>query len=562
MKRTKKILALLLSIASAVGVSSCGGLTHTSDDSSNGSKTKLSVYNYNGGIGTDWAYAAEKRFEELYKDVSFEEGKVGVDVEIVPGKLSQATIATQPYDVFFTESVFFNDLVAQNLLLDITDMVTSPLSNVKGCSETGSIEDKLNDEHKKALTALDGKYYCLPHYECYSGISYDRDLFDSKSLFIQEGTGTTKFTNLSGNLSVGPNGIRGDYDDGLPSSYEEFESLMARMVQLDVVPFIYTGMYSSYTNHLLTGAWAAYTGKDEWMLNVNFNSNADGKEVKTEIITGFNGDEPIIEQMEITEENGYLVNQQAGRYYALSLLESIIGNAENVSTKVTEVLSHLDAHNEYIFSSLEGKPIAMIIEGSYWYAEAKESFAASESAYPLTAKNRNFSFMPLPVQAKGQVTEGNGKKNTLFDGLSSYCFISASIKDNPVKVELAKKWLQFLYTDEELIHFTEVTSNFKGVKYDVDKDMFSSMSKFAANMYDIRSNSDVVHPVSDSKIFVNAQSKFYYNLDTSCFSSIVNGKSYRDAVNAFVRGENAVDYFNGMTISAKEWADSYGKYFN
>lgn len=525
--------------------------------------TKLAVYNYNGGIGTEWAYAAEKRFEALYKDVSFEDGKMGVDVQIMPGKLSQATIATQPYDLFFTESVNFNDLIAQDLLLDITDVVTAPLSNVEGVTETQSIEDKLFPEHKSALTAIDGKYYCLPHYETYMGISYDRDLFDKKSLFIQEGQGETKFTNLKGNLSVGPNGVRGDYDDGLPSSNEEFEKLMARMVKFNIVPVIYTGLYPTYTTTLLSGAWATYAGQDEWMLNVNFNSAAGDKEILTDIVTGFDENkEPIIEPTSITMENGYLLSQQASKYYALSLMQSIVGKAENVSSKVTEVLSHLDAQNEFIFSSLEGKPIGMLIEGSWWYAEAHEALNASANAYPATGKNRDFSFMPLPVQLKGQVTEGNGKKNTLFDGLSSYCFISANIKNNPAKVKLAKTFLQFLYTDAELRNFTKVTSNFKGVKYEVDEASFTSMSKFAGHMYEIRSNSNVVHPVSNSKIFVNAQTKFYYNLDTSAYSSVIGKNSYRHPVTAFVKGENAIDYFNGMKVDQKTWVDSYGAYFN
>ena len=240
------ICVIALSMFSVVG---CGG----KDDG----RTKLLVYNFDGGVGTDWLYAAEKRFEELYADDVFEEGKVGVNVEVLPGKAAQDSVASQPYDVFFTESVFYNDLVVQGAVLDITDIVTTPLTGVKGCNETGTIEDKLFPEQKAALTALDGKYYVLPHYECYSGISYDRDLFNEEKLFIQEGGG---YTNLNGNLSVGPDGIRGSYDDGLPSSYEEFFALLKRMDQKDVTPFIYTGEYPTYTNHLLSGVWAAYTG--------------------------------------------------------------------------------------------------------------------------------------------------------------------------------------------------------------------------------------------------------------------------------------------------------------
>ena len=119
MKKTVRTLALALCVASAVSCASCG-MTEEVQQSNEGKEnaTKLAVYNYNGGFGTEWLYEAEARFEKLYEDVSFEDGKMGVDLEISPEKLSQATIATQPYDVFFTESVNFNDYLPEKPLRD------------------------------------------------------------------------------------------------------------------------------------------------------------------------------------------------------------------------------------------------------------------------------------------------------------------------------------------------------------------------------------------------------------------------------------------------------------
>ena len=569
MKKSIRLLALALCASSvAVSMASCGAISRPTgeDDPEDPTKTTVKVYNFDGGIGTDWLRAAEKAFEAKYANQSFEEGKTGVNIRVFPGKASQQTVATQPYDVFFTESVFYNDLVVEDLVLDISDIVKAPLSNINGCNETGTIEDKLFDEQKEALTALDGNYYVLPHYECYSGISYDRDLFNQKSFFIKEGTGTTQFTNLNGNLSVGPDGIRGSYDDGLPSSYEEFYNLMKRMVQLNVEPFIYTGKFPSYTNHLLSGAWAAYTGKDAWMLNVNFDSNymvEDGGEpVKSKIITKFKDGEPVIEETLITPETGYKLSQEAGKYYALSFFQTIMSKAENLSTKISGVSSHLDAQSDYLFSALDGEPIAMIIEGSYWYNEAKDALAATANAYPETGVNRNFSFMPLPRQVSGQVTEGNGTKNTLFDALSAYGFISSSVKGDKAVETVAKLFLQYCYTDEALLAFTESTSIFKGVKYEVDPDVFKGMSKYAENMYNIRSNSDIIHPISDSKIFVNAQTKFYYNVDTTCWESKISGTPYSYPQVAFSKGQKAVDYFKGMAMSENAWKSSYSDYFD
>lgn len=560
MKRFYKFTAIILAAISALALSACG-TTGGSDkvEEVDPTKSQLYVYNYDGGIGTEWLYQAEQRFEDLYKDVSFEEGKTGVQVRVEKGKSNLDGIANSPYNVFFTEQVVYNSLIANNYLLDISDIVKSSLSSVEGCTETGTIEGKLSEEQRKAITAVDGKYYVLPHYECYTGVTYDRDLFNKKNLFIKNGGG---YTNLKGDLSVGPDGIKGTYDDGLPSSYEEFYKLMSRMLSYNVTPFIYSGMYSTYTNNLVTGLWTAYEGKDSFMLNVNFGSGSEANGVKANVVTGFNGDDPIIESKTISPSTGYLLSQSAGKYYALSFLETVMGNSRYLSDKITEVLSHLDAQTEYIYSSLENKPIAMIIEGSYWYNEAKESLKASANEYPEDGVNRNFAFMPLPRQITGQVTEGNGTKNTLFDSLSSWAFINANIKNDPVKVKLAKEFLKFCYTDASLRQFTEETAIFKAVDYDWDNLANGNLSNYAKSIFDIRKNSDVIHPYSDNRIFINNQSAFNFCATSEYWSSVIGSTAYAYPYSAFKEHKSAKDYFTGMSISESKWNEMYGKYFN
>ena len=553
----KRYLAIALSSFSLLSFVACGGGQGPAAEEDK-TKTYVYVYNFDGGIGTQWLEDAARRFEKLYENVSFEDGKMGVKVDITPSKEAVDSVASSPYYVYFSENFKYNDFAAQNLLLDISDIVTSPLSQVPGCNETVTIEDKLFDEQKTALKAVGNKYYVLPHYECYPGVTYDADLFNEKSLFIKQGSG---FTNKGGNLSVGPDGVKGTYDDGLPSSYEEFYALLDRMTKFNVEPFIYTGKYSTYTNNLVIGLWASYTGKEEFMLNVNFDSNLTGKEVTTEIITGFNGDVPVIERKSVTDENGYILSQQAGKYYGLTFLEKMLTNEKYVSSEVNGSISHLDAQTKYVFSKLEGNPIAMILEGSYWYNEAKNAIEASENQYPGKGLNRNFAFMPLPRQLTGQVQEGEGTKNTLLDVLSSYAFINARFKDNPVIVDVSKKFLQFVYTDSELLNFTKTTSVFKGVKYDVlDKDV-ENFSPYARNIYELRTASDVIHPVSDNKIFVNAQSNFAYAPTGDTWQ--ING--YRYPYSAFTAAKNrktAKEYFEALAISQSQWLASYSKYFD
>ena len=116
---------------------------------------------------------------------------------------------------------------------------------------------KLNQQQQDNL-AVDGKYYALPHYETYMGVSYDVSLFESKLLYFSANpdNGNNGFiTSKTEKRSMGPDGKTGvqngiDYslDDGLPSTYEEFFKLCDYMVVRNVTPFVWPGSAAeSYT---------------------------------------------------------------------------------------------------------------------------------------------------------------------------------------------------------------------------------------------------------------------------------------------------------------------------
>lgn len=211
MKKIAKFTALLCALVGLSNVATaCGGGGEKRDNT----KTYLTVYNYDGGVGTEWLYDCAERFEALYADKELEEGKKGIVVDINKGKDNLATLAGSSNNVFFTEQISFNDYIAQNQLLDISDMVEEPFTNL-GISETGNVINKIPKETKDALLAQKGKIYALPHFEVYTGVSYDRGLFETKSLFIQQradGQTTTKFCKSNNaNISVGPDGVKGSY---------------------------------------------------------------------------------------------------------------------------------------------------------------------------------------------------------------------------------------------------------------------------------------------------------------------------------------------------------------
>ena len=81
----KKLLCGFVAASMIAGVctmTACGGGT-VGDPT----KTQLWVFNYDGGWGRSWLDSIKTDFEEKYADVSFEEGKTGVQVQVFADKL-------------------------------------------------------------------------------------------------------------------------------------------------------------------------------------------------------------------------------------------------------------------------------------------------------------------------------------------------------------------------------------------------------------------------------------------------------------------------------------------
>lgn len=260
MRKTTKVMAMTLALVSTLGsAAALGGCGRDEGEAIDTNRTQLYVSTYAGGYGADWLYSLKDRFEEAFKDESYETGKTGVQIIVDEGEASGASIAlsANSNEVIFTESVPYYNWVKSKSIVDISDVVADIV-------EQNGVD--LYQSQKDALTALDGAYYAIPHYEGYYGLVYDKDLFNNKSLYFStEGT----FTNASGNRTVGPDGKTGvidgvDYtlDDGLPATWEEFFTLCQYMkIYRSVTPFILAGgCADSYSRRFLDRICTAYMG--------------------------------------------------------------------------------------------------------------------------------------------------------------------------------------------------------------------------------------------------------------------------------------------------------------
>lgn len=571
-----KILKSLAAIG--IGVTLMAGMTGCNDETVtiNEKQTQLYVYSYNGGVGNAWLDGTIAGFEQLYKDTSFEEGKTGVQViadksQKINGRAMVNTISSSTYDVIFNEYVNYNEWVSKGLLLDISDIV----------GETGmdgkTIESKIHPDKKTVLTMHGGKFYALPHYEAFSGVIYDKDLFDSEKLYFADDKSYGEFIlKITDKKSKGPDGVYGTEDDGFPATMVEFFALCDYMDEKGIIPFVWAGEQRAYTTFLLNSLSATWAGADEAKLNYSFGVGAaEGKDI-AKIVKSISadGNTVVSENVKITENNGYNMFHTEAKYRAMQFLFKIFNNDKYYyrDSIWSATATNRVAQETFIFSSLENEPIAMLIDGSWWEIESTESTRLAIQAYGSRAENRNYGWLPLPgyydysdmgysllggetynydSYKRATASEVIGKRQVFTDYINAYCAINAITS----KPELAKLFVRYCYSDEGLLQFTKSTGMRKGVEYTVTDDVLSSVSKFSRNLLKLRAEGDIVYTMSTSNVFINNEAAL------SSHEHIWNSGNYVYPIDAFKNGKtNAADYFNNMAKSESSWLATYGTY--
>lgn len=566
MKIWKKMLALGLCAATAFSVSACSG------DSSEG-KTVLEVAVHNGGVGSEWLRSAADRFAESVADKSYAEGKNGVKINITPGNgLGKASMDSDAYNVYFVERLDTFNLIQNNLLMDLTEIVET--------EEAGkTLEERIYPQMRAALKGNDGKYYVLPGWEFYAGLSYDVESFDfcgayfaapgeSGQVLNSDKFGTATFVGRSkAKKSCGPDGKTGTADDGLPSSLQEMLLLCEYLVKNDVEPIVMSSAYPGYSKYLIAGLWASLAGYDCMKTCYTF----DGTEIEV-VDTDANGNllftnenlfpgisylkKPKTKKVAATEADGYYTNDMAAKYYAAAFLE-IIKKEGFLPFADGDAVSHTETQLNMLLggSGVKGKTRkGMLVEGSYWWVESEMANNFNDYA-DLSGKNaldRNIKWMPLPTSLDTTVTENNGRKNTLIDTGMGVCFINNNIKDNEELKRVSIDFVKFCYSQKELAAFTEATGSMRPIEYEINADNVNS--KFYKDLLELRSDSDVV-------LFSGDNNTFKYNRGTlmielsglTTLSPTIDNTRYDNFLEAYSDGKNAVAVFNATRFTKEAW---------
>ena len=408
---------------------------------------------------------------------------------------------------------------------------------------------KLTDEQKEyyGVAESDGKthYYAIPHYSAYTGIVYNKDLFDQKGYYFAKTPAGTEIAdyfiyNDDDERSAGPDGVEGTDDDGLPATYDEFFMLCDYIVQDGGTPLVWTGAnYRDYLNSLMMSMATDYEGLDQTMLNYTLDRAAtdlgksqNGQFVKDAAATN------------ITSTNGYELARQAGKYYALQFLNRIVTTDKYHHELVfNSGFSHMNAQEEFLYAGQDGvsKDIAMLIDGIWWESEATTTFneMASGMGEKYSKANRNFGFMPFPKATREKVAEG---KDTLFDHIYSMCFMKANVAD--WKKPIAYDFIKFVNSDAQLVEYSQITDTPKALNYTMTDEQLTKMSPYGRSVMKAKQNSDIVYPYSTNTTYVNNQSKFVM---AEMFRTTVGSSDYQWAAHVFHETNTTLEnYFNGM----------------
>ncbi len=515
MKATKKALALVLAVISVLFAFGCGNT-----GTGNGAKTVIKVTSYLGGFGTDWLDEAAERFEAANKNIKLNISHTK--------NTNVSTISSSAQDLYFVNDGDLPPTLAQKgLVADINDIVMEKFDTRNG--EPISIDDKIEETYKCMLKGNtksgESHYFALPYATFASGISYDIDFFTKYNCYIAAegedayaysayGTTVNFVTSATTKKSAGQDGIEGTYDDGLPVSMQEFLVLCDYIkAECNASPIHYAGNQKAYLNGLINALEISIGGKDYANSMLNFTGTVECVQmekvynewqVQTEQENLFSGSVsgvqvPKVYDAELSDAKAYLTTQTSARYYANAFLYTLYKEGYFSDKCLQTSSTNLEGQAEFLKSGYGNmETFAMFIEGSYWYTEAVEN--EMTSAYDTVT---NIGWMPMPITVSADEST-EGKQSVIVSEGGSFCFINANTEKNkPEVLAAAKKFLQFLYSDDELSKYTGSTGCYKrAINYEVKAEDMAKVSSFSKNVMQAFEASHVVQFASSNKTFL------------------------------------------------------------
>ncbi len=578
MKKLKKFLSFVICIVFSISIA-CGVVGCGNDADAN--KVSFNFAINSGGMGRAWADSAVARFEELVAEKEYEPGKKGVKINIDQHTIHMEDAKTSAYDVYacdhYSMSYSVANAIKNGTFACIDDIVTVKDETINGA--TVSIEDKIPENNRATLKNAEGKYYLVPFYNFYPGLSYDVQLFDRMGFYFSNDDSGNLFhseilnkdfyfvegdeNGVIDNKSYGPDGEDGGGDDGLPATLEELVALCEYMKDgdVEVYPFLVTGQYPYYSNFLLEALTTALQGYDK--ANAMYSLNGT-----IEVVTGFSDaplfpgvetiKKPITKTVNMTEANGYYASQSVEKYYAQAFMQLAYEKDWFHNDSLIGTVSQRNVMQSFIFNGVDAArvQVGMLIEASFWYVEAEIGAYPQRYDSPSGPNHdghapRKIEFMPLPINFD---STGLNQNQTFAEYSMTFLGINARTESDPIKMEVCKDFIKFMCSNEENINFNTETGLKKPFNYELPAST-TLRYHYYTKLEELLSKSDLVSYYAENEVFNSYPNIFQKGYFDESYGA--GGKTNYLEYLKEINGANAKDAFLEKTIKKQDWSTYY-----
>lgn len=472
-------LAAITFFSCLFGFTGCGESGPVDEDGNKidlGSTTQIDVVVFEGGLGYDWAQNAANKFYTKYKNVSFEPGKTGCYVNVIPRKegLDETNLSaglqagTVTEDIFYTSMSDIKTFYSKGLSMNISDILTEKCYDDEGeLSEDGatkSILDKLKNFYKEGWSIVDGEtasYYALPYEWNLYAFNYNYGLI--KDYLVYDGL------------------------DGTPKTTDDFIDLLDELESQDIKGFTHQPYDASwYAQNFHYGFLRQYEGKDQAILNYTYDGVAkfpantfDAETCASEGITTLTDG---TQQVTITPANAYLLNMQAGKKALYDFLAKINKPLYCDSKLAFSTHSYTSAQSNFVMSDSANpnERIAMIYEGDYFEREAKDFLNSLGSREPGKGYGKQeYRAMPIPQADGGKNEDGY----VFMTGGNTVMFVNAK---STAKEKAIRAWLQYTYSDAALNDYITYTGVCPAFDFELTEETKNKITPYSYYCYQIK----------------------------------------------------------------------------
>lgn len=518
MKKFKKLVTMALALVMSASVSLTAGCGKKDDSADYGDKKEISVSLYFGEFGVDWLKKIAKEWNDsttsnYYVSVSDHKNLSSTVVKDIQTGTNK--------DVFIGHDANYQALYSGGYLEDLTDVLSAKPDG--GMTVREMITDY---ELWEKVAVKDGKTYAIPFDLSPMGLVFDYDKFKENGWLV---------TDADGSVSAGKDGIKGTYDDGQPTTWAEFDAMLAKISLKTSDIFSYMGsVHPEYVNNVVYAYMAQYMGEENYTKFIEHDTK--GAEVKLEdgSMASFGIDD------------GYKAVTMDGVKKSMGFVSDYLANSSYVKDR-TLTDGSFNVNNSHV-AFLEGESV-FLVEGNWWENGSKSLIESLVKYGGKKFGEADYRYMLLPA-IEGQNSAAD--QSYIFSQTGGAIVVPKN-KDAE-KVKAIKEFLVYMLKEENLVRSTLETGLLWNYKYTISDADKAKMTKFGRNVYEMFHDED---HVTVRSFYLDCASVPYYAYSGAGCQALYtskNGQIY--IVQAYVDAKKNLDtlYTNVVNYTQSNWA--------